>query len=159
MNTYSSMACESKIPAMITAIPSTCRKESASIWGFLQERIVSKRYDGEIFKGTMFLVLCNRLISIAAWRSTNSMLRVRCPKKPSPRVQLIFSGLDDACLKLRIFPLVTFGTRYYQRIPKRLLSSPCCCCLCCFVVVIIVVMVVVVVVVVVTHTFCFCSLV
>ncbi|CAK9055559.1 Adenosine 3'-phospho 5'-phosphosulfate transporter 1 (PAPS transporter 1) (Solute carrier family 35 member B2) [Durusdinium trenchii] len=33
-------------------------------YSFLQERIVSKDYDGEIFKATMFLVLCNRLVSI-----------------------------------------------------------------------------------------------
>lgn len=33
-------------------------------YSFLQERIVSKRYEGEIFKATMFLVLCNRLVSI-----------------------------------------------------------------------------------------------
>ena len=34
------------------------------IYSFLQERIVSEPYDGEIFKATMFLVLCNRLFSV-----------------------------------------------------------------------------------------------
>mmetsp|Transcript_6529 Transcript_6529/g.15063 ORF Transcript_6529/g.15063 Transcript_6529/m.15063 type:complete len:393 (-) Transcript_6529:302-1480(-) len=34
-----------------------------SVYSFLQERIVSQPYDGEFFKATMFLVLCNRIFS------------------------------------------------------------------------------------------------
>ena len=47
------------------------------IYSFLQERMVSQPYDGEIFKATMFLVLCNRIFSVLysllmLWRAGES---------------------------------------------------------------------------------------
>ena len=85
-------------------------------WGFLQERIVSKRYEGEIFKATMFLVLCNRLVSIAsrlakAWSKQESEQR-QIPATGGCTIGVgIFSCLDR-------FDMIWLRPRWCLSIPN-----------------------------------------
>ena len=104
------------------------------VYSFLQERIVSQPYDGEIFKATMFLVLCNRIFSMlysfvmlkkegeswgtqaAVWKyvavSFSNMLSTWCQYESLRHVSLV---LQTMAKTFKMLPTMLMGVLVSQK--------------------------------------------